>query len=118
MAKAGERANTLDMVKARRGRMEYWQRKPRRMGPGRAAHRRKSSIDKERPMASIKTPTPCSNWVVVIQLREGGWKKAREAERRAHRGKSMVPISATRSMVVMVVVGGEEAANAEAEEEA
>ena len=36
----------------------------------------------------------------MIQLREGGWKKASDAEMRAQTGKSMVPISAMRSRVV------------------
>ena len=74
------------------------------MGMGLLAHFLKSSVERERPMESMRTPTPTSNWLVVIQLREEGWKKAIVPEIRAQRGKQRAAMSATFCNVV--VVGG------------
>lgn len=74
------------------------------MGMGLLAHFLKSSVESESPIESMRTPTPASNWLVVIQLREVGWKKAIVPEMRAQSGKQRVAMSSTFCSVV--VVGG------------
>jgi hypothetical protein len=88
MATDGGSDISLEMVKAKMGSTEYWQTKPRRIGMGCLRHCRKSSSVSESPILSMRSPTPCSNCAVVIQLREPGKLYAVVAESNAQTGKS------------------------------